>query len=163
MANMTSYLWKASHQLAAELAQLNCDPNLIREAESFIKLYPDVDLLDWLSRLNRLGHVFSSSNKTIDYRHKLNKVCERLHPKPRNGAEWALVLGWAGRLHHYYSTHQQEARNISNVTGLSLGPLPEHWIPPVEENLPSEEDLIPEVREEVSSDAMKFWEMLNKK
>lgn len=153
---MTVSTWRASHTLAAELAQRNFDNNLLRTAASYMKSYPDADLHDWLDRLARLGDIFRSSDQTELYRRELQHACKRLEPQPRNGEEWSLVLGWAGRLQPYYSFNLDEARRISNVSDLHLPPPPQPFQPPQ----PAAEDELPEVREEVSPEAEDIFAQL---
>ncbi len=119
-----------AHRLAAELAQRDIDPNLLRTAAAYLKAYPEADVHDWLQRLARLGNMFSSSEQTGRYRHELMAACQRLRPQPTSGQEWTLVLAWAARLFTFHQSDLRKARGISDVTDIQLPPPPPEYQPP---------------------------------
>lgn len=148
-----------AHRLAAELAQRDVDPNLMRTAAAFLKAYPMADAHDWLLRQARLGNLFSSSDQTGRYRHELMAACKRLRPQPADGQEWAFVLAWAARLFMYYQSDLRQARRISDVSRLEL-PEP----PPVYEPPPPEKKAIPPKNDEpVSEKAEDIFAQLQKR
>lgn len=122
--------WQMIHRLAAELAQRRVDDNLVRTAAAYMKAYPDADLEVWLQQLNRLGDIFRSSNRTSDYRLELWGACRRLRPQPQSGKEWSLILGWAARLQKYYENNLRQAKEISDVSTVTLPGQPDIYRPP---------------------------------
>jgi hypothetical protein len=162
MVEVSPTQWKAIKRLAAELAQRKVDDNLVQTAAAYLKAYPEADLLDWLYRLNRLGEIFSSSNQTGRYRHELWAACERLQPQPRSGAEWGLILAWAARLQKHYETNLHQARRVSDVSAITLPPLPEVYRAPVtirqaEPDLPSAPDKASKKAEDLFSRLQNLW------
>ena len=119
-----------AHRLTAELVQRDVDPNLLRTAESYLQAYPQADFADWLQRLARLGNLFSSSQQTGRYRLELMAACERLRPQPASSQEWAYVLAWSARLYAYYKANMRLARQISDVSHVTLPPSPPVYQPP---------------------------------
>jgi hypothetical protein len=150
--------WLMVQQLAAELAQRRVDDNLTRTAAAYMKAHPNADLIDWLHRLVQLGDLFSSSDQTERYRHELWAACERLRPQPSDGATWAQVLSWAGRLQKYYEDNPRLAQRVSDVSHVTLPPKPPQYRPPKQER--NTEPDIPDVPEEASDAAQDMYSKL---
>ena len=152
--------WLMVHRLAAELAQRRVDANLTRTAAAYMKAHPNADLIDWLHRLVQLGDLFSSSDQTERYRHELWAACERLRPQPPDGAAWAQVLAWAGRLQAFYEDDPRLAQRVSDVSYIDLPPKPPKYKPPKQER--GLEPDLPKVPQKPSKEAEDMFSQLKK-
>lgn len=149
-------LWKPAHILAAELAQWGTDANLVKTAAAVMKDNPELDFLDWLERLARLGDLFRSSDKTGLYRQQLRHVCLKIQAEfaLHAGADWAWVLAWAGRLMPYYTSALSRATTLSPIQGDLLDPLP----PPFQRSQPTtRKPKESEPLEQPSQKALDLW------
>jgi hypothetical protein len=108
MSELTENQWQIAHIMARLLVQEKMDKNELKKAIAYLRTYVEaVDggerFLNYLQSLINDGDKIGHSYKTVNYYRSLNKVCVKyLQPLQSTPQSMLDILGWVGRLIHYY-------------------------------------------------------------
>jgi hypothetical protein len=96
MSELNESQWQTAHIMARLLVQAKMDKNELKKATAYLRAY--VDAAD-VHGGDKIGH----SKRTVDYYRSLDEVCVKyLKPVQSTPQSMLDILGWVGRLIHYY-------------------------------------------------------------
>jgi hypothetical protein len=109
MSELNESQWQTAHIMARLLVQKEMDKNELKKATAYLRAYVDaVDggerFFKYLQNLVHGGDKIGHSKRTSDYYRSLDEVCVKyLKPVQSTPRSMLDILGWVGRLMHYYS------------------------------------------------------------
>lgn len=109
MSEMNENQWQTAHIMARLLVQADMDKNELKKATAYLRTCVEVAdggerFFKYLQNLVHGGDKIGHSKRTLDYYRSLDEVCVK-YLQPFQGTVQSMldILGWVGRLMHYYA------------------------------------------------------------
>jgi hypothetical protein len=108
MSELNENQWQTAHIMARLLVQAEMDKNELKKATAYLRTYVDAAdggerFFKYLQNLVHGGDKIGHSKRTVDYYRSLDEVCVKyLKPVQSTPQSMLDILGWVGRLIHYY-------------------------------------------------------------
>jgi hypothetical protein len=108
MSELNESQWQTAHIMARLLVQAKMDKNELKKATAYLRAYVDAAdggerFFKYLQNLVHGGDKIGHSKRTVDYYRSLDEVCVKyLKPVQSTPQSMLDILGWVGRLIHYY-------------------------------------------------------------
>jgi hypothetical protein len=109
MSEMNENQWQTAHIMARLLVQAEMDKNELKKATAYLRTCVGAAdggqrFFKYLQNLVHGGDKIGHSNHTLDYYRSLDEVCVKyLQPVQSTPQSMLDILGWVGRLMHYYA------------------------------------------------------------
>jgi hypothetical protein len=109
MSELNENQWQTAHIMARLLVQAEMDKNELKKATAYLRTYVDAAdggerFFKYLQNLVHGGDKIGHSKRTVDYYRSLDEVCVKyLQPVQSTPQSMLNILGWVGRLMHYYA------------------------------------------------------------
>jgi hypothetical protein len=109
MSELNENQWQTAHIMARLLVQAEMDNNELKKATAYLRTYVDEAdggdrFFKYLQNLVHGGDKIGHSKRTVDYYRSLDEVCVKyLKPVQSTPQGMLDILGWVGRLMHYYA------------------------------------------------------------
>jgi hypothetical protein len=109
MSELTESQWQIAHIMARLLVQADMDKNELKKATAYLRTCVEAAdggerFFKYLQNLVHSGDKIGHSNRTLDYYRSLDEVCVKyLQPVQSTPQSMLDILGWVGRLMHYYA------------------------------------------------------------
>jgi hypothetical protein len=108
MSELNENQWQTAHIMARLLVQAEMDKNELKKVTAYLRAYVDAAdggerFFKYLQNLVHGGDKIGHSKRTVDYYRSLDEVCVKyLQPVQSTPQGMLDILGWVGRLIHYY-------------------------------------------------------------
>jgi hypothetical protein len=109
MSELTENQWQIAHIMARLLVQADMDKNELKKATAYLRTCIGAAdggerFFKYLQNLVHSGDKIGHSKRTLDYYRSLDEVCVKyLQPVQSTPQSMLDILGWVGRLMHYYA------------------------------------------------------------
>jgi hypothetical protein len=109
MSEMNENQWQTAHIMARLLVQAEMDKNELKKATAYLRTCVGAAdggerFFRYLQNLVRGGDRIGHSKRTLDYYRSLDEVCVKYLQPVQSTPQCMLdILGWVGRLMHYYA------------------------------------------------------------